>query len=217
MTSSTTTYSKRMIDLPSLSQKSAPLNQKDHLLTLLDGEVEKETTYSDILTYPNDTLNKVSKKSNQTRGEYIVKQLDMALFDELTKQYTGYGLAAPQIGMLERVCIIRYGGMKLDLINPEIVSRSSMQITHREYCLSLPNKSFMVRRSAGITVKADSLERELVVDDMELSRIIQHEIDHLDGKLICDISISNNNKIGRNKTCPCGSGKKYKKCCLNKE
>ena len=24
-------------------------------------------------------------------------------------------------------------------------------------------------------------------------------------------------KIGRNMPCPCGSGKKYKKCCINKE
>jgi uncharacterized protein YecA (UPF0149 family) len=47
------------------------------------------------------------------------------------------------------------------------------------------------------------------------AQIIQHEIDHMDGILIIDKEYKSNN-VGRNDPCPCGSGKKYKKCCISK-
>jgi peptide deformylase len=175
-----------------------------------------------ILTYPNDTLTKrcqpvdIESKSTQEFG--IIQKLEDILYDPITSSYKGVGLSAPQIGILERACIIRYGNVKLDLVNPEIVETSNRTIISNESCLSFPKQKYMVSRYTSVAIKADSIAGVLRIGDMQLARIIQHEIDHLDGKLINMKDLSNKNiKIGRNEQCPCGSGKKFKKCCLNKE
>ena len=101
----------------------------------------------------------------------------------------GIGLAAPQIGVKSRVCLVDLSvGRKTSdlvvLINPEIVERSGMQL-EEEGCLSLPGFTASVLRPSRIVVRAQ--DRDGVTRTIEgaglLARALQHELDHLDGML----------------------------------
>jgi len=100
----------------------------------------------------------------------------------------GIGLAAPQVGSQHRVCIATIGGRLTALINPEITWRSTLTDTAEEGCLSLPNVWMDVTRPTEIDIKywneeGQEEERHLVYMD---ARVVQHEVDHLDGILIID-------------------------------
>jgi peptide deformylase len=104
----------------------------------------------------------------------------------------GVGLAAPQIGVPLRVCVIDLSvgkpeGRLYTLVNPEFVSRDGMQLED-EGCLSVPGFSATVPRPARAVVRA--LDRDGVPVTVEgeglLARALQHEIDHLDGTLFLD-------------------------------
>lgn len=99
----------------------------------------------------------------------------------------GVGLAAPQIGVLERIIVIAPQTKPLVLINPEIVSREG-EALGEEGCLSIPGLYGDVVRSKEIVVKAyDRKGREVEYEMQGMSaRVTQHEIDHLDGVLFID-------------------------------
>lgn len=100
----------------------------------------------------------------------------------------GVGLAAPQIGVLQRAIIfLLEGGLKV-LINPEITWKSDETVTDAEGCLSLANLSCDVERAERIKVAGTNLEGERCEYELEglNARIIQHEIDHLNGTMIID-------------------------------
>jgi len=135
----------------------------------------------------------------------------------------GYGLSACQIGIHKRVGFIRYNGKDYRLLNTRITDRSKeTTIMYGEGCLSLPGKVVNTVRHSQITI-TDDIQGHIVLTeaiDALLCVIFQHEVDHFDGITILDRKqipiISKEVKIGRNDPCPCNSGKKYKKCCLNK-
>jgi peptide deformylase len=105
------------------------------------------------------------------------------------------GIAAPQIGILQRICIVdtsrnpKYPGGHgfLILVNPEIVAHDGEQV-FREGCLSLPDYTGNVRRWQQITVQAQTPDGETLTLDAEgfEAVVLQHEIDHLDGILFLD-------------------------------
>ena len=100
----------------------------------------------------------------------------------------GVGLAAPQVGRSVRVFVTAAAGGPHAFINPEIVSRSRERILWEEGCLSLPRLLGDVERPKRVTVRATGLDGqpiELSADDL-LARVIQHEVDHLDGILFPD-------------------------------
>jgi len=104
----------------------------------------------------------------------------------------GVGLAAPQVGVPLRVCVIdlsvgKRGGELLTLINPEFVERDGMQLED-EGCLSVPGFTATVARPGRAVVKAlDRTGAARVVEGTGLlARALQHEIDHLDGLLFLD-------------------------------
>lgn len=100
----------------------------------------------------------------------------------------GVGLAAPQVGMLKRLCIIDVGEGYYELINPEIVSSSGSQ-RDTEGCLSCPKQWGYVTRPMVVTFKAQDRngnEYEKTVEGL-FARAVCHELDHLDGKLFLDI------------------------------
>jgi peptide deformylase len=109
---------------------------------------------------------------------------------ELMHDALGVGLAATQIGVLHRVLVYRaYPEDPLTaLVNPVLLWRSEEQESAEEGCLSLPGVHVTVERSARVRVQGKDQQGE----DLELeaeglvARIIQHEIDHLDGVLILD-------------------------------
>ena len=139
-------------------------------------------------------------------GEDIAKQL----LDELKNSEGGIGLAANQIGINKRVCVINVKE-PLILINPEIIERSEKEFIFPEGCLSFPNKKVRTKRNISIKVKADNHKETLSfsadskeVNDAFECVCVQHEIDHLDGITMFDREFKQvpvkreSKKIGRN-------------------
>jgi peptide deformylase len=100
----------------------------------------------------------------------------------------GIGLAAPQVGRTERLAVLDLGDDPFVIINPEIVQSSSGRAKGEEGCLSIPDIYAEVERPKSVTVRALDVEGktfEREATDL-LARCLQHEIDHLDGKLFLD-------------------------------
>ena len=116
----------------------------------------------------------------------VVRMLDRML--ETMYEYNGVGLAAPQIGILKRAVVVDIGEDgpgPLKLINPVILERSGEQ-DGPEGCLSCPGMWGMVKRSYYVKVKALTPEGDEIIIEAEdfLARALQHEIDHLSGRII---------------------------------
>ena len=125
-----------------------------------------------------------------------VERFDGALLDEVRRMQAlmhdalGIGLAAPQIGISHRLLVYRVepDSPIVALVNPEIEWSSRDEEIGEEGCLSLPTVHVDVERPIAVLVHArDERGEELVVEATGLeARVIQHEIDHLDGVLILD-------------------------------
>ncbi len=101
--------------------------------------------------------------------------------------YKGIGLAAPQVGISQRVITFDVGEGLVSLINPFILEEEGEEV-FEEGCLSLPGIRTDVKRAKKILVRGvdlDGKERELEVGGL-LARVILHEVDHLNGTLIID-------------------------------
>lgn len=115
-----------------------------------------------------------------------LRRLADDMFDTM-RAAQGVGLAAPQVGRTERLCVVEVGEQAFTLFNPEIVAREG-KLKWEEGCLSIPEVFGWVERSAWVKVRA--LDRDgnpFEVEGTELLAVcLQHEIDHLDGKLFID-------------------------------
>jgi len=103
------------------------------------------------------------------------------------RKENGIGLAAPQVGISQRICVIEIDRTVTKYLNPEITSRSQEKIFFEEGCLSLPGEFFPIERHEEITVKyrnEKGLPKRIRTRGL-LAIVLQHEIDHLDGILIC--------------------------------
>lgn len=119
-----------------------------------------------------------------------VGENERKLFEEMLtimRAAGGVGLAAPQIGLSKRMIVIEYNNSLLMIANPKIIKKEGY-VSLEEGCLSFPEISVRVRRSKKIVVEAlDKNNKKFVIEaDEILARALQHEIDHLDGKLIID-------------------------------
>ncbi|HET9808840.1 MAG TPA: peptide deformylase [Candidatus Limnocylindria bacterium] len=119
----------------------------------------------------------------------VTDELRQLVEDMYTTMYAaeGIGLAAPQVGRTERLAVVDVEGAKYALINPEILTREG-SARAEEGCLSIPDVFGEVERPQRITVRALDIEGrqfELAADEL-LARAIQHEVDHLHGKLFLD-------------------------------
>lgn len=98
------------------------------------------------------------------------------------------GLAAPQLGLKKRVAVVGLDDKLYVLVNPKIIKKSRQKETAQEGCLSLPGVSVDVKRPKEIEV--EFLDKDGKLQKIKtggfLSRVMQHEIDHLDGRLIVD-------------------------------
>lgn len=114
-----------------------------------------------------------------------------SLIHEMTKtmyEQKGVGLAATQIGVIDRIAVIDPGDNLRVLINPEIVWKNKKKVVEEEGCLSLPSVTVKVPRWEKIKVRYQDENGKVVELTAEglLARIIQHELDHLNGCLIID-------------------------------
>ena len=137
-----------------------------------------------IVKIGDDVLRKVCR-SQLTFDEKLHTVLDdMA---EIMYKVEGVGLAAPQIGILRRYCVVDVGDGLIELINPVITEKSGSQ-TGSEGCLSIPDRFEEVVRPLKVTVRAQDRNGKNIVITAEgfKARAFCHEIDHLDGILYID-------------------------------
>lgn len=117
------------------------------------------------------------------------EKLATLLDDMLETMYeaNGVGLAAPQVGILRRVCVIDIGDGPIELVNPSIIAEHGVQ-KESEGCLSIPNQSGITKRPMHVTVKAQDRTGKTFEISGEglLARAFCHEIDHLNGILFKD-------------------------------
>ena len=120
------------------------------------------------------------------------EEIGVRLLHELRESENGIGLAANQIGINKRVCVINVKE-PLVLINPKIVEKSKEQFVFAEGCLSFPDSKLKTMRHQDIVVEADNHEGRLSfsanskdINDAFECVCIQHEIDHLDGITMFD-------------------------------
>lgn len=149
--------------------------------------VARDMATLEILQYPDERLRRRAAPVAQV-DERVRRLVD----DMLETMYAapGIGLAATQLGLAERVAVIDISEHKdapLVLINPEIVARDGTTESE-EGCLSIPDVYEKVRRAEYVTVRA--LDRDGAAFEREadglLAVCVQHEIDHLDGRLFID-------------------------------
>ena len=168
----------------------------------------------------NPLIQKTLRKVSVEEGYKVATEL----FEILNKRNNGIGLAANQVGIDANVAVLNVRE-PIVLINPKIV-RKEEEIRYYEGCLSFPKKGCHTKRYKVIEVKTDNNESNMTfgAGDTELDLLesvcVQHEIDHLNGMRILDraqqLTIRREKpKIGRNELCHCGSGKKYKRCCIS--
>lgn len=141
-----------------------------------------------IITHPNPLLR---KKSPEVTKEKIcspeIKELCLNMVKTMLKK-EGLGLAAPQIGENIRLAVINTKDGIIMLINPKITRKSLGKEWGEEGCLSLPNIFGQVKRHKEITCEyfdINAKEKKLKAKGL-LARVIQHEVDHLDGILFID-------------------------------
>lgn len=128
-------------------------------------------------------------RKKTARVEKVSDSESKALSDMAKAMYLnhGVGLAANQVGIDKQLAVIDTGNGLIKLINPVIVKRMGLE-TQEEGCLSVPGVSVKVRRAEGVVVNfldENGIATRLKADGL-LARAIQHEIDHLSGKLIID-------------------------------
>jgi peptide deformylase len=144
----------------------------------------------EIVTLPDPILRKLS-----TPIEHVDDELRRLADDMLETMYDapGVGLAAVQVGIPRRLFVLDVAEederpTPLVLFNPEIVALGSETRVHEEGCLSIPDFRVEIERPASLTLRyidRDGNPREMDAEGL-LATAIQHEINHLDGKLIID-------------------------------
>ena len=130
-------------------------------------------------------LNKKCKEVKEVTER--TKELIDDMFETMYEA-DGVGLAAPQVGILKRICVIDCGDNPILLINPKVMETSCEQ-TGQEGCLSVPGKCGVVTRPNYVKVLAynENMEPFEVEGTELLARALMHEIDHLDGHVYTEL------------------------------
>lgn len=158
----------------------------------------------DILTHPADCLKQVAEPVETFAPS--LQALITDLEDTLAQAPGCVGIAAPQIGVSLRVAMTDVdkakGGKhgRLVLINPEIISRQG-QVSGREGCLSVPDFTGNVLRAEEVSIQTRDQQGQHHIFEFSgfEARVIQHEIDHLDGLLFLDRLVSRRHDLFRRK------------------
>lgn len=134
--------------------------------------------------YPDPVLSQKSLPVEDVDDS--VRKLMESMFSVM-EDSAGQGLAAPQVGVLQRVIVMRVDDVDYAVVNPQIVDPDGSD-EKDEGCLSIPGVRIDVPRAISLTLKGLDLEGKPIELEAEwnLARVIQHEVDHLDGRLIVD-------------------------------
>lgn len=144
-----------------------------------------------ILIHPDPRLKKLCAPVAD-----LTDELRLLADDMLDTMYAapGIGLAAPQVGVLDRLIVLdcekdeTAPPKPMVMFNPEVIAASDEANTYEEGCLSIPDQYAEVTRPAEVTVRW--LDRDGALQKQDFGGLwatcVQHEIDHLDGKLFID-------------------------------
>lgn len=155
----------------------------------------------DILKYPDPRLKEVA--AGVSRFDDVLREFIQDLEQTLRAGPGGVGIAAPQVGHLQRIVIVDVSSKpkikqhgRLVLINPEILEWEGM-VKGREGCMSVPDYTGNVIRAKTIQLRAQDEQGEVHNYEMEgfEARAVQHEIDHLEGLLFLDRLVSRRNDL----------------------
>ena len=137
-----------------------------------------------IRVFGDSVLRRIAKPVGRVTDQHrqILKQMSETMYDD-----SGIGLAAPQIGQSVQLIVVDIGEGLYKLVNPKIVKRQGRQ-SISEGCLSVPGVCIKVKRAKQVWVQAlDENGNSIEIDAKDLfACVLQHEIDHLKGKLIID-------------------------------
>jgi len=127
------------------------------------------------------------KKARLVKEVTVEYRKALSLMAQSMYEHSGIGLAAPQVGMSVRLIVVDIGEGLYKLVNPKIVKRQGTQAI-QEGCLSVPGACVKVKRSRQVWVEAtDENNHPVKIEARDLfACVLQHEIDHLEGKLIVD-------------------------------
>ena len=138
-----------------------------------------------VVSYPDPILGERARPIERIDGRLL--QLAKEMFETMYED-RGIGLAAPQVGQGVRMCVVNCTGKsdgEIVLINPVVAETGGGEVTEEEGCLSVPGIRSKVTRFAEVRVRAydpDGNELDIEADGLE-ARCLQHEIDHLNGRL----------------------------------
>jgi peptide deformylase len=149
-------------------------------------EARRQLALAQIRQYPDPAL-RMAARPVQDFDDDLRRLADRMA--QLMVDASGVGLAATQVGVLQRLFVFAPDGERvLTLVNPEIVSRSDELETEDEGCLSMQGVTVSVERPVAVRIEGLDERGKNVAYDLEgmAARIGQHELDHLDGTLILD-------------------------------
>ena len=170
-------------------EREPEATEDEQVAHALDPEIEaRRTAALSFIRHLGDPILK-SRATEVDRFDDSLKG-QVARMAGLMQDALGVGLAAPQLGISQRLLVYRVGieAPLVALVNPEVEWRSRDEETMEEGCLSLPGVAVDVERPVHVRVRAldeEGRERRVEASGLE-ARVIQHEIDHLDGVLILD-------------------------------
>lgn len=153
-----------------------------------------------IIIHPDERLRQISKKVDLEELKTLEFQTFLEDMDLTMKKKDGAGLAAPQVGRLRRVIVVANEKKSLVMINPRITKKSWAKITEEEGCLSVLNDQGEIiyapveryKRVNCVYLDEKGNQKKISAEKL-LARVIQHEIDHLDGVLFIDKIASQKN------------------------
>lgn len=140
-----------------------------------------------VIKYTDSDYNKLRSKNIDVKKENPFLQTLIDDMFETLAHGNGVGLAAPQVGKNLNLFVVKFENFKEVFINP-IIRLEGLRIQVKEGCLSFPDMIFPVDRTENVRIKffdRNWVYREMMYKDM-ISIIVQHEYDHLKGKLIID-------------------------------
>ena len=139
----------------------------------------------EIKKYPDPVLKKKAVEIAEISSD--IKRLAQDLAETMVKR-DGVGLAAQQVGELKRIIAVQTEESPIVFINPKIIKKSKETEVMEEGCLSFPNLYLKIKRPREVEIEALSIdgEKKQIKAEGLLARVLQHEIDHLDGKLFID-------------------------------
>jgi len=170
-------------------------------------KVEKKKVVLDVLRSPCVDI------ETHEESEVVIRMLEVVL----TEKSSFTSVAAPEANILKRAAIIRTPEFSIDLINPIILTGVDKVLSFSEKCISF-DESVNCLRWSEITIE-NGLKREKLTLSGLSAILVQHEIDHLEGKVFFDRAIKmavvrEGGKIKLSGHCPCGSGKVFSTCCM---